>query len=108
VDRLWRRAERRKRIDDGPFADRRYARDVNLPDKTHAVFQLDVGTDYTIRADFDAVPNAGTVGDARCYINRHVLTDPSAACCLRLPTLCVERKTQRDVVTLLNSCKRTA
>ena len=80
VDRLWRRAERRKRIDDGPFADRRYARDVNLPDKAHAVFQLDVGTDYTIRADFDAVPKAGTVGDARRCINRHVLTDPTAAC----------------------------
>jgi hypothetical protein len=79
VDRLWRRAERCKRIDDGPFADRRYARDVNLPDEAHAVFQFDVGTDYTIRADLDAVPNAGTVGDARRCINRHVLTDPTAA-----------------------------
>jgi hypothetical protein len=80
VDRLWRRAERRKRIDDGPFADRRYAGDVNLPDEADAVFQLDVGTDYTIRADLDAVPNAGTVGDARRCINRHVLTDPTATC----------------------------
>ncbi len=59
---------------------RRYAGDVNLPDEAHAVFQLDVGTDYTIRADLDAVPNAGTVGDARRCINRHVLTDPTATC----------------------------
>jgi hypothetical protein len=79
VDRLWRCAERRKRIDDGPFPDRRYARDINLPDEAHAVLQLDVGTDDTIRADLDAVPNAGTVGDARRRINRHVLTDPTAA-----------------------------
>ena len=81
VDRLWRRAERRKRIDDGPFADRRYAGDVNLPDEAHAVFQLDVGTDHTIRADLDAVPNARTVDDARRCINRHVLTNPTATCC---------------------------
>jgi hypothetical protein len=33
-----------------------------------------VGTDDTIRADLDAVPEAGTVGDARRCINRHVLT----------------------------------
>ena len=79
VDRLWRRTERRKRIDGCPFADRRYARDVNLPDEAHAVFQLNVGTDDTIRADLDAVPNARTVGDARRCINRHVLTDPTAA-----------------------------
>jgi hypothetical protein len=50
-----------------------------LPDEAHAVFQLDVGTDHTIRADLDAVPNAGTVGDARRCINRHLLTDPTAA-----------------------------
>src|SRR4029077_15388643 len=80
VDRLWRRAGHRKGRGAGPFPDRRYARDVNLPDKAHAVFQLDVGTDYTIRADFDAVPKAGSVGDARRRINRHVLTDPTAAC----------------------------
>jgi hypothetical protein len=79
VDRLWRRAERRKRIDDGLFADRRYAGDVNLPDEAHAVFQLDLGTDYTIRADLDVVPNARTVDDA--CINRHVLTNPTATCC---------------------------
>src|SRR5580692_4146952 len=77
VDGLWRSAERRKRIDDGPFADRRYAAgDVNLPDEAHAVFQLNVGTDYTIRADLDAIPDARTVDDARRCINRHVLTDP--------------------------------
>jgi hypothetical protein len=44
------------------------------PDEAHAVFQLGVETDYTIRADLDAVPEAGTVGDARRCINRHVLT----------------------------------
>src|SRR6478672_6923196 len=59
VDRLWRRAERRKRIDDGLFADRRCAGDVNLPDEAHALFQLDVGTDYTIRADFRRRPQGG-------------------------------------------------
>ena len=91
VDRLWRRAERRKRIDDGPFADRRYAGDVNLPDEAHAVFQLDVGTDYTIRADLDAVPNARTVGDARRCINRHVLTDPTRW--FEIIGVCVSRKT---------------
>src|SRR6478672_7218406 len=78
VDRLGRRAERRKRIDDGPFADHRCAGDVNLPDEAHAVSQLYVGTDDTIRADLDAVTNARTVGDARHHINRHLflnLTD---------------------------------
>ena len=116
VDRLWRCTERRKRIDGCPFADLRYARDVNLPDEAHAglaklppltsryncvmtavdpeaspsamkaafasvscvvrwsrfgVFQLNVGTDDTIRADLDGVPNAGTVSEARRCINRH-------------------------------------
>ena len=45
TDRLWWRAERPKRMDNGPFADRRRAGDTNLPDEAHAVFQLDVGTD---------------------------------------------------------------
>jgi len=45
--------------------------------EAHAVFQLDVGTDYTIRTDLDAVTNARTVCDARHRINRHILPDPT-------------------------------
>jgi hypothetical protein len=47
--------------------------------RVEEIAALDVGTDDTIRADLDAVPNAGTIGDARRRINRHVLTDPTAA-----------------------------
>jgi hypothetical protein len=76
------------------FADRRCAGDVNLPDEAHAVFQLDMGTDYTIRADLHAVTDARIVSDARRCINRHVLTDPTDLLS-RLSTLCIVRKTQR-------------
>jgi hypothetical protein len=79
MDRLWRRAERRKRMDDGRFADSRRAGDVNLPGQAHTVLQLDVGTDYTIRSDLDAVTDARTVGDARRRINRHLLLDQTGA-----------------------------
>jgi len=85
MDRLWRRAERRKRMDDGRFADSRRAGDVNMADEAHAVLQLDVGTEYTIRSDLDAGTNARAVGDARRCINRHLLLDPTTVLLCELP-----------------------
>jgi hypothetical protein len=82
-------------MDDGRFADSCRARDVNLPGQAHTVLQLDAGTNYTIRSDLDAGPNARTVGDARRCINRHLLLDPTTVLLWRLSTLRVMRKTGR-------------
>src|SRR4029077_6046958 len=51
MHRLRRRAERGERIDHGALADRGDAGDVDVADKTHAVFELDLRPDQAIRPD---------------------------------------------------------
>ena len=72
VNRLRRRAERGKRINDGAFADRRHAGDVDVGDETHAGFELDLRPDQAIRTDLNAVADARAIGDARGRINCHL------------------------------------
>ena len=88
MHRLRRRAERRERINDGAFADRRNAGDMNMGDEADAGFELDLRTDDAIRPDLHALVNARAVGDARGRIDRHLVLGqiaPTSASAISTP-----------------------
>src|SRR5262249_23345995 len=53
MDRLRRRSERGKRVNDGSFANRRRAGDADLGDEAHAALEFDPRSDQTIGSDLD-------------------------------------------------------
>ena len=70
MHRLRRRAERQKRIHNSAGADRGNAGDMDMGDQPHAVAELDVRADQTIRPDLHVLTYARAVGNARGRIDR--------------------------------------
>ena len=72
MHRLRRRSERGERIDDGAFADRGDAGDVDMGDEAHAAPELDIGPDEAIGPDLDALAQARAVSHARGRIDHAI------------------------------------